>query len=123
MSAQITRLIILINVGVYILELATGYALIYPFALWPLDQQFHSWQIVTYAFLHGNLTHILFNMFGLAIFGSGVERHLGATRDWVASGRGPFCPLRGYAGRLSSDPLLATAARSRPTVTSGASPR
>lgn len=80
MSTPITQLIILINVGAYILEFTTGRALIYPFALWPLGPQFQPWQIVTYAFLHGNLTHILFNMFGLAMFGSDVERRLGPTR-------------------------------------------
>src|SRR5258705_8334776 len=80
MSAPITRLIIIINVAAYLLELATQYALIYPFGLWPLGPQFHSWQIFTYAFLHGNLTHILFNMFGLFMFGSDVERRLGPAR-------------------------------------------
>jgi rhomboid family protein len=80
MSAPITKLIILINIGIFILESATGDAAVYPFALWPLGPQFQPWQIVTYAFLHGNLTHILFNMFGLAMFGSDVERRLGPTR-------------------------------------------
>jgi membrane associated rhomboid family serine protease len=79
MSIPITKLIIFINVGAYILEVVTRYALIAPFALWPLGPKFHSWQMVTYAFFHGNLPHILFNMFGLAMFGSDVERRLGPT--------------------------------------------
>jgi membrane associated rhomboid family serine protease len=88
MSAPITRLLVLINIGVYILELATGYTLIARFSLWPLGPRFHSWQIVTYAFLHGSLTHILFNMFGLAMFGSDVERRLGPKRYLIFYGVG-----------------------------------
>jgi membrane associated rhomboid family serine protease len=80
MSAPITQLIICLNVGAYVLQFATEDRLIYPLALWPLGPQFRPWQLVTYAFLHGNLTHILFNMFGLAMFGTDVERRLGGVR-------------------------------------------
>ena len=38
------------------------------------------WQIVTYAFLHGGLAHLLFNMYGLYMFGGDVERVWGARR-------------------------------------------
>jgi membrane associated rhomboid family serine protease len=36
------------------------------------------WTFVTYMFMHGGLTHILFNMFGLFIFGIQVERQMGS---------------------------------------------
>ena len=36
------------------------------------------WTFVTYMFLHGNVTHILFNMLGLFIFGRHVERQMGS---------------------------------------------
>jgi membrane associated rhomboid family serine protease len=36
------------------------------------------WTFVTYMFMHGGLTHILFNMFGLFIFGTQVERQMGS---------------------------------------------
>jgi membrane associated rhomboid family serine protease len=56
-------------------------------ALWPLQpidgvSYFHPWQIVTYAFLHstGNITHLLFNMLGLWMFGAEVERYVGPRR-------------------------------------------
>ncbi|MEP6548598.1 MAG: rhomboid family intramembrane serine protease [Gammaproteobacteria bacterium] len=56
-------------------------------ALWPLqpiDGQtyFHFWQMVTYAFLHstGNITHLLFNMLGLWMFGTEIERYVGPRR-------------------------------------------
>jgi membrane associated rhomboid family serine protease len=38
------------------------------------------WSIITYMFLHGSLTHILFNMLGLFFFGPRVEQRLGASR-------------------------------------------
>lgn len=42
---------------------------------------FEVWRFVTYMFLHGGITHILFNMIGLWMFGSQIESR------W---GRGPF---------------------------------
>jgi membrane associated rhomboid family serine protease len=36
------------------------------------------WQFVTYMFAHGGLTHLLFNMLALFIFGSQVERRIGS---------------------------------------------
>jgi membrane associated rhomboid family serine protease len=38
------------------------------------------WTVVTYMFLHGGLSHILFNMLGLFFFGSRVESRLGERR-------------------------------------------
>ncbi len=37
----------------------------------------HLWQFVTYAFLHGGLLHIFFNMFFLYLFGNNVNDKLG----------------------------------------------
>jgi len=36
------------------------------------------WTFVTYMFLHGSFSHILFNMLGLFIFGMHVERQMGS---------------------------------------------
>ncbi|MDR1858657.1 MAG: rhomboid family intramembrane serine protease [Treponema sp.] len=36
------------------------------------------WTFVTYMFVHGGLSHILFNMFALFIFGTNVERRMGS---------------------------------------------
>lgn len=36
------------------------------------------WQFITYMFTHANLSHILFNMLGLFMFGVPVERRLGS---------------------------------------------
>jgi len=36
------------------------------------------WTFITYMFVHGGLTHILFNMLALFIFGTHVERYMGS---------------------------------------------
>ncbi len=57
--------------------------MLYNFALWPVGSQrpeFHVWQLLSYGFLHGNLNHIFFNMFGLWMFGRDLERMMGAKR-------------------------------------------
>lgn len=41
---------------------------------------FKPWQIVTHMFMHGNLTHLFFNMFALWMFGNVIEQQLGAKR-------------------------------------------
>ncbi len=85
--APVTRLLIIANVVVYGLQSLIGNQLILSFALWPLGPGlfadapvFQLWQLISYAFLHGNLAHIFFNMFALYMFGSEIERLLGANR-------------------------------------------
>jgi len=41
---------------------------------------FGAWQILTYMFVHGSWTHILFNMFALFSFGPIVEYSIGSKR-------------------------------------------
>ena len=36
------------------------------------------WTFVTYMFVHGSITHVLFNMLSLYIFGTQVERYIGS---------------------------------------------
>ena len=53
------------------------------FALWPATDPrspFMPWQLLTYGFLHGNTTHIFFNMFGLWMFGRDLEQFMGSRR-------------------------------------------
>ncbi|MEM0963357.1 MAG: rhomboid family intramembrane serine protease [Bacteroidota bacterium] len=47
----------------------------------PIDNVgFYPWQVVTSAFLHADVWHILFNMYGLWLFGNSVEREIGSKR-------------------------------------------
>ena len=53
------------------------------FALWPATDPrspFMPWQLLTYGFLHGDTTHIFFNMFGLWMFGRDLEQFMGSQR-------------------------------------------
>ena len=83
-----TKLLILANVAVFLLEQLAP-RLIGSFALWPLNAaqsvgaSFAPWQLVTYAFLHGGLMHLAFNMFALYMFGGASERVFG-TRRYLA---------------------------------------
>ena len=53
------------------------------FALWPIGSgNFLPWQLVSYAFLHGGVGHLFFNMLGLWMFGSELERVWGQQRYW-----------------------------------------
>ena len=76
----VTQALLIANVAVFLLEMS-GTASLGEFALWPpggFGSRFEVWQIVTYAFLHANLAHIFFNMLGLYMFGSEVERLFGS---------------------------------------------
>ena len=69
-----TRAIIIANGLIFIAQMILGNGLSGLLALWPLGDGFMPWQIVTYGFIHGGLSHIFFNMYGLSIFGSEIER-------------------------------------------------
>ena len=84
----VTKILLIANIAVYLLQQVADQAMLVWFALWPLSSHgvpglstgFLPWQVITYSFLHGNELHILFNMLGLYMFGSEVERVLGARR-------------------------------------------
>src|SRR5258708_18373021 len=84
MKFSAVKILIAANVlGFFLQSLSKG-ALDDLFALWPLQpidgqSYFHLWQFVTYAFLHStdNITHLLFNMLGLWMFGAEIERYVG----------------------------------------------
>ena len=86
----VTRALLIINVSVFIAQQFTGDLLYYWFGLWPITSTtdlvagqpggFMPWQVITYSFLHGNEWHILFNMLGVWMFGSEVERVMGQAR-------------------------------------------
>jgi membrane associated rhomboid family serine protease len=86
----VTLALIAANVAVFLLQAAAPGILI-PFALWPVGAagigggrpSFELWQVVTYAFLHGGLLHLGFNMFALYMFGGPVEQVFGGRRYLV----------------------------------------
>lgn len=81
----VTQALLIANVAVFFLaNMSGGNALFAWFALWPPTSGpspgpgFQLWQLLTYSFLHGSFAHIFFNMFGLYMFGSDIERLFGA---------------------------------------------
>jgi membrane associated rhomboid family serine protease len=47
------------------------------------SDEFRPHQIITHMFMHGGFTHLLFNMFGLWMFGTTIERVWGAKRFFI----------------------------------------
>lgn len=84
----VTRALLIANGLVFLLQLALGDATLAPFMLWPLGSggdpyagsDFLPWQLLTYAFMHGNIGHLLFNMLALLMFGAPVEHTWGPRR-------------------------------------------
>jgi membrane associated rhomboid family serine protease len=94
----VTRNLLIANVLVFLLQQLmqdeSTYALTKWFALWPIGHDlavdmgggdiagigFRPWQLVTYAFMHGSVLHIAFNMYALYMFGGLIERVMGARR-------------------------------------------
>ncbi len=47
---------------------------------YPTNNLFKPWQLLTHMFMHGGPTHILFNMFGLVMFGCALENLYGTKK-------------------------------------------
>lgn len=86
----VTTFLVAANVVVFLAQLAAP-GLVGPFALWPLGAGaatggqvgFEPWQLVTYAFLHGSLMHLLLNMFAVYTCGTALEQVVGPRRYLV----------------------------------------
>ncbi len=76
----ITQALLLINVAVFCIDFFFAGMLSRFGALYSLGWGFMPWQVVTYAFLHGSIGHLFFNMLGLWMFGSELERLWGQPR-------------------------------------------
>jgi membrane associated rhomboid family serine protease len=97
-----TRALLIANVVMFLLQLVTGDASAFGaihhlgwmtehLGLWPwgpdhvgydgngnlLHVGFRIWQVVSYGFLHGSVTHIALNMFALFMFGGVIEKTFG----------------------------------------------
>ncbi|MHA1917026.1 MAG: rhomboid family intramembrane serine protease [Candidatus Ranarchaeia archaeon] len=73
------NLIILSNVLMFLGEMVSYNLFIYYFSLIPIFvlQGRNLWSLITSMFLHGDMTHIFFNMWGIYIFGNEIEHYFG----------------------------------------------
>jgi membrane associated rhomboid family serine protease len=112
-GALVTKVLIAVNVGVYLLELAmggqvngTGNRIYEHGALYgPLVANGDWWRLFTAMFLHYGPIHLAFNMLALWFFGAAVEQAIGRGRYvlvYVVSG------LAGSAGALVFAPNSVT---------------
>jgi len=81
-----TTLLIIINVGVFLLQGvfhgSSQFRELFPLSVEGLRHGY-IWQLLTYQFLHGSLMHILLNCWGIFVFGRVVEQALGRRRFWA----------------------------------------
>ena len=76
----VTYALMAVNIAVYILQMASG-TLQYKLSLFPVavaGGQYY--RLLTSAFMHYGIVHILFNMYALYVLGPPLERHLGRLR-------------------------------------------
>ena len=78
------QLLLILNIGAYIIEHHLGYPLSTSFALrsdwWSTGS---IWQLVSYQFIHQGIAHLLSNMLGLYFLGPETERTLGTNRFFI----------------------------------------
>jgi len=88
--------------------------ILFLFAFWPLryaEGLFASgdapggfaadlWSFVTYGFLHGGISHLVFNLLWMAIFGSALARRFGVTRFLLISA---LCAAAGALAHLATN--------------------
>jgi membrane associated rhomboid family serine protease len=112
-DAIVTRILVAFCVVIYLITVAQGAGLNDPggelFNDWalfgPLVDHGDWWRLITSAFLHGSVLHIIFNMLALWWLGAPVETVLGRVRFiglYLVSG------LAGAAGALIDNPTAVT---------------
>ena len=73
--------LLIINIIFFIASLSLGDLVYDLFALhYPSNPKFQYWQPLTHMFMHGDLSHIFFNMFGLYMFGTPIEQMWGKKK-------------------------------------------
>jgi membrane associated rhomboid family serine protease len=118
--------LLIINVVVFFIQMLANnltiggkplwYVLNMWFALNPFGDgyNFQIWQLITYQFMHGSFTHILFNMFALWMFGMEIENYWGSQKFLIYY---LLCGIAAGLFQLFLNPLLGA----QPAVTIGAS--
>ena len=78
---EIVKQLIIINVLFFLGSMSLGNAAYDLLALhYPQNPKFAPWQVLTHMFMHGSINHILFNMFGLWMFGTPLEQMWGKQK-------------------------------------------
>ena len=77
----IKKLMILMGMAYLLQELVSRMMVVYlglvPGLVW---YEYYLWQLVTYIFLHGDISHLLFNLFALWMFGGELENFWGSRK-------------------------------------------
>ena len=76
----VTYTLIGVNVVVFLLDLLSGGLLNFLLRYEAYDPENQPWRMLTAAFVHGSILHILFNMYSLFIFGPIIEHLVGRVR-------------------------------------------
>jgi len=87
---RVTKILLIANIVGFGLQWLLGEGRLASLALWPLGDgvydpagaapAFMPWQLLSYAFLHGNFMHLAFNMLALVMFGAPLEHTWGERR-------------------------------------------
>lgn len=91
---RITKYLLFILAGVFLLQQVFPDEMLLLFALWPWGQHplgtasdgtvvtaaFYPWQLLSYGFMHGSFTHLFFNAIALFQFGAVLEQTWGPKK-------------------------------------------
>lgn len=87
MFPPVIKMLLISNIAIFIVQFLLGNDVVFGnilakyFYLWPISSgYFLPWQLVTYMFLHGGFSHLLFNMFALWMFGMDIENLWGTKK-------------------------------------------
>ena len=73
--------LLIINLIFFVASISLGDLVYDLFALhYPSNSKFKIWQLLTHMFMHGDIGHIFFNMFGLYMFGTPIEQMWGRKK-------------------------------------------
>jgi membrane associated rhomboid family serine protease len=76
----VTKNIIIINVLVFLLQqVVPGFNLNFGLHFFK-SPDFEPYQLITHMFMHGGFYHILFNMYGVYMFGAALEQRMGSQK-------------------------------------------
>ncbi|HSB05197.1 MAG TPA: rhomboid family intramembrane serine protease [Thermodesulfobacteriota bacterium] len=78
----VIKKLIIMTAAVFLLQMVVDYKINFYLGLVPLLvwKKFFLWQLFTYIFLHGDVSHILFNLLALWMFGGELENYWGSKK-------------------------------------------